>query len=373
MRMVHLDNPENEVPKPNIDWADKFNGVLLGMAVGDAIGLPREGLSERRAGRMFGSAPLRHRFFFGRGMVSDDTEHACMTAQALLASRGEATAFGRSLGWRLRGWLLAIPAGIGFGTLRAILKLWIGFGPQRSGVRSAGNGPAMRAPILGVWMAAVGMSEEGRAKLLRSSTRITHTDERALEGAMLIAVATARAAVGGPGVSVESRIDELQVHAKGVELRESLMQMRSCLARGASTAEFAKILGLEKGVSGYINHTVPMALYCHLRWPNDFRRAVEEAVITGGDTDTVAGIVGGMSGAALGAGAIPKEWVVGLMEWPRSVGWMHALGGRMAEQTREMRRSMGRLSLFWPGLLMRNFLFILIVLTHGLRRLFPPY
>jgi hypothetical protein len=41
---------------------------------------------------------------------------------------------------RLRGWLAAMPAAVGFGTLRAILKLWMGFPPSRSGVRSAGNG-----------------------------------------------------------------------------------------------------------------------------------------------------------------------------------------------------------------------------------------
>jgi ADP-ribosylglycohydrolase len=120
---------------------ERLVGLLLGTAVGDALGLPREGMSARRAARMFGGAPLRHRFFLGRGMVSDDTEHACMTAQALLASGGDAAGFARSLAWRLRGWILSAPAGIGFGTLRAILKLWIGFSPSASGVRSAGNGP----------------------------------------------------------------------------------------------------------------------------------------------------------------------------------------------------------------------------------------
>ena len=41
-----------------------------------------------------------------RGMVSDDTEHACMTAQALLASAGDPDLFARDLAWRLRLWLL---------------------------------------------------------------------------------------------------------------------------------------------------------------------------------------------------------------------------------------------------------------------------
>ena len=55
--------------------SDQIAGVILGTAVGDALGLPREGLSRRRAGKLFGDPPLGHHFLFGRGMVSDDTEH----------------------------------------------------------------------------------------------------------------------------------------------------------------------------------------------------------------------------------------------------------------------------------------------------------
>ena len=50
---------------------DRITGILIGTAVGDAIGLPYEGISRRRAKRLL-SGKLRHRLFFGRGMVSDD-------------------------------------------------------------------------------------------------------------------------------------------------------------------------------------------------------------------------------------------------------------------------------------------------------------
>lgn len=62
-------------------------GSLLGAAVGDALGLPYEGLSPRRAARLLGP-PDRHRLLGGRGMVSDDAEHACMTAFARLSRGG---------------------------------------------------------------------------------------------------------------------------------------------------------------------------------------------------------------------------------------------------------------------------------------------
>ena len=165
-------------------------GCLLGTAVGDAIGLPFEGLSARRAARFY-PPPLRHRLLFGRGMVSDDTEHACFTARALLLAGKDAVAFDRHLASSLRWWLAGLPAGVGLATLRAILKSCLGLGPERSGVRSAGNGPAMRSAIIGV---AWGPTPEVMAEWVRRSTRLTHTDPKAFHGALAVALAAHQAA-----------------------------------------------------------------------------------------------------------------------------------------------------------------------------------
>src|SRR5258707_15774307 len=135
-RGLSLDTPAHE---------QAIVGCLHGMAIGDALGLPREGLSPRRAFRLFPNLD-RFSFLFGHGMYSDDTEHACMTGQALLVSGGMPERFLQSVAWRLRWWLLGMPFSIGKATLKACLKLWLGVAPRTSGVWSAGNGPAMRAP-----------------------------------------------------------------------------------------------------------------------------------------------------------------------------------------------------------------------------------
>ena len=106
-------------------------GAILGTAVGDAVGLPYEGLSRRRAKRLLGK-PDRHRFLLRRGMVSDDTEHSCMVMQALIASAGDEDLFLRYLASRMRLWLLGAPAGIGFATLKAALRLCLGVSPRNS-------------------------------------------------------------------------------------------------------------------------------------------------------------------------------------------------------------------------------------------------
>jgi ADP-ribosylglycohydrolase len=333
--------------------AERLTGLLLGQAVGDALGLPREGLRPERARRFFGGAPLTHRLLLGRGMISDDTDHACMTAQALLASRGDVERFSRSLGWRLRGWFLTLPSGIGFATLRSILKLWLGFPPSKSGVRSAGNGPAMRAAIIG----ASGASDD----FVLAATRITHRDPLAEDGALLIAHAARQAS--SPGASI---LDTLISSARTDAFRSALSSLEGPLARGDSVAQVAASMGLERGVTGFILHTVPIALYAWLRHADSFRDAVEQSILCGGDTDTVAAIVGALAGATLGPRSIPDEWTRDLLEWPRSVRWLCALAQRLADGG-------APLPLFWPGLLPRSLFQITVVLLHGFRRLGPPY
>jgi ADP-ribosylglycohydrolase len=360
---------------PPQGWADRALGVLLGTAVGDALGLPREGLSSRRARRLFGGPPLRHRFLFGRGMISDDTEHTCMAAQALLRAPDDVNAFARSLAWRLRLWLLGLPAGTGWATLRAVVKLWLGFPPARSGVWSAGNGPAMRAAVLGV---SLGRDRKRLRAYVRASTRLTHTDPRAERAAFLVALAAYHGAAHGPqGVRGEVFLEEARQALPDLDekLQGLLGAVEAHLKRAAPAAELAANLGLRRGVTGYAYHTVPLALYCWLRHPGDFRGGVEEVIDLGGDADSTGAVVGGLVGVTVGAGGIPPEWVNGLFEWPRSAAWLRALAGRLADQfPREgdaVRR--GPLPLFWPGLVPRNLLFLAVVLAHGFRRLLPPY
>lgn len=354
---------------------DQLSGVILGTAVGDALGLPREGISRDRARRIWGEGSLRHGFVFGRGMISDDTEHTCMIGQALLRSPTDSEQFARALAWSLRLWLLSIPVGIGRATLRAIIKLWLGFSPASSGVWSAGNGPAMRAALLG---ACLGHDPDKLRAYVRASTRITHTDPRAEQGALLVALAAHHGAErGATGVDRRAFLRSLRDGRLEIddELAGILNKLEEHLERNAPALELADALQLQWGVTGYIYHTVPMALYCWLRSPGDFRQALEEMSVLGGDADTTGAIVGGITGATVGAGGIPSEWIAGLCDWPFSLAWKRRLAERLAEQFPGHDEGVGSgpLRFFWPGLVPRNLLFFAIVLGHILRRTLPPY
>jgi ADP-ribosyl-[dinitrogen reductase] hydrolase len=354
--------------------ADQIAGVILGTAVGDALGLPREALRPHRASKMFGGSPLRQRFFLGRGMISDDTEHTCMVGQSLLSCPDDPSRFARTLAWKLRWWLLGVPAGVGRATLLGILRLWLGFSPQRSGIFSAGNGPAMRSALLGV---CLGDQPERLAAYVRAATRLTHTDPRAELGAWLIARAAYLGATAGPaGVTADAffRLVQEGPLQPDRELQRLLATMERHARQGDAAEKVAEELGLQRGVTGYVYHTVPLALYCWLRAPGDFRAAVEEVILLGGDTDTTGAITGALVGATVGVQGIPAEWLNGILDWPRTGAWMRTLADRLALAfATEEPRTQKQVPLFWPGILPRNLFFFLVVLVHILRRLLPPY
>jgi len=350
-----------------VSRSDALAGCLLGTAVGDALGLPYEGLSPGRAERLYGP-PGRYRLLPGRGMVSDDTEHACLVAQALIASGQNEEAFARELARRLRWWLLGLPAGTGSATFRACTKLWLGFGPRRSGVWSAGNGPAMRAPILG---AAVDDLDRLRA-LVRVSSRVTHTDPRAEAGALAVAIAarTARSTFPPEGPAYLTAVTEALRGFDGVELLERLASAAESVSRGETTPEFARTLGLANGVTGYVNNTVPVAVHAWLRHADDFETAVVETIRCGGDADTTAAIVGGLVGTGLGAAGIPANLTAAFAEWPRTPAWItrlaQSLDTAIAAGAASQPPALPALPLF-----ARNVAFLVIVLGHGFFRLRP--
>ncbi|MFN0119026.1 MAG: ADP-ribosylglycohydrolase family protein [Blastocatellia bacterium] len=348
-----------------------ITGCLLGTAVGDAIGLPCEGLSKRRARKVF-PEPFRQRLLFGKGMTSDDTEHTCMVAQALIRSAGDTDIFVRHLAWRLRLWLLALPAGVGFATLRAILKLWVGFPPDKSGVFSAGNGTAMRSAIIGVCYG--GQPDKMRA-LVRASSRLTHTDPKAEYGALAVALAAAfasRKEMIEPALFVSSLEQTLAAQSGGAEFVELVRGAAASVTRGETTEQFAALMGLPGGVSGYVYHTVPVALHAWLGHQADYRQAVSSVVRCGGDTDTTAAITGAITGAGTGESGIPLEWLSNMTDWPCTISWIRSLGRQLGEVTAG-KQAAKPISLPFPAVLIRNMLFLPIIVAHVLRRLLPPY
>jgi len=304
-------------------------------------------------------------------MVSDDTEHVCFVVQALIKSQGNADDFQRYLARYLRWWLVGIPAGVGLATLKSILRLWIGFPPSRSGVFSAGNGPAIRSPILGI---VCGSSKETLKQYVQRATEITHSDPKTLQGAMAIALAAYQSAtassVSGPD------FQELLAEWLCDDCTDEFLDLVRKAVRSAEedepTATFAASIGSSNGISGYVYHTVPCVIQTWLRHTDDFAGGVREIISAGGDTDTAGAILGGILGARVGKRGIPEAWLNGIIEWPRSIQWIERLGSALATALNG-HEECSCPPYFIPGIIPRNALFLIVVLAHGFRRLAPPY
>jgi len=342
-------------------------GALIGCAVGDALGIAYENLSPRRVLRLFPD-PTRYHLLPSVGLVSDDAEQAIMTLRALACSGGEPARFQAHLATELRVWLATLPAGIGLSTARAGVRLWLGMSPQRSGVRSAGNAPALRGAILGV---ALPDDAQPRETLVRLATRITHTDPKAEAGALfcanLAALAAQSAGAPLPIDAICQRVD-----ACPTELREPLRDALTSVEAGQTTEQFVQSRGWRSGVSGYIVHTTAAALHAWLRFPDDFIGAVGALIRCGGDTDSTAALLGIWMGAHRGRQVAPDALLARLKDPLARTDALHALATTTTRAVQSATPQPVRRPLY-PLRLGRNLLFLGLVIAHLGRRALPPY
>ena len=212
----------------------------------------------------------------------------------------------------------------------------------------------MRSPIIGV---AYGHDPERLKQFVKASTEITHSDPKAYYAALAVALAAYQSA-GKQMPPVEKFLGTLR------ELlpEDDAQELHELLQRKADSTN---------GISGYSYHTVPCVLQVWFDESEDFAQGLQEIIKTGGDTDTAGAIYGGIVGARVGKSGIPASWLGNIIEWPRSIGWIDRLGKAVASSEKSSAVECPRY--FVPGVLLRNLFFLLVVLTHGVRRLAPAW
>ena len=319
---------------------DRFRGCFLGAMMGDIAGAPVEAESPQYIANTFKSvdeilAVQSVPEFTGPawqvGRFTDDTQMFLCVAQWLLddASHSPETLLAQFAHayepWRRYG----------SGT-EAILRVFPKHKDQWRELATAmfphgsfGNGSAMR-------VAPVGLAFRHNLRPLPAvaiaSSRPTHSHYIAYQGATLIALAVATAASSvdfSPEAFLRPMRAELQRCADllqdKTQFARALDAIDAGLKRQASCREMAAILGTDVTAV----ESVPMALYCFLRHPEDYAQVIHEAIFAGGDTDTIACMAGAISGAFLGASAIPTRWLVAVREETHTVGTVESLADQL--------------------------------------------
>ncbi len=293
-----------------MDILDRFRGCLLGVAVGDALGMPTEGYTAREIKTKFGMvremmpAPEGH-FHSGllAGQFTDDTEETLLLAESLVEAAGfSPDRFAEKLAAWGTTWTQdeRLNRGVGFATRSAVESLIAGTAWQQSGLAISTCGSAMRA-------APIGLLYHTDLNIVKSYADLqslpTHTSAAARAAAVAVAVGVALS-FSGFSKDMILRNAASQASRLDAEFAERLLWIGTLLDLRPEDA-----LGLIRN-SPLAAETVPAAFYCFLKFgPED---ALIMAASSGGDTDTIASIAGSLFGAALGPTWILESWLAAL-------------------------------------------------------------
>jgi ADP-ribosylglycohydrolase len=209
-------------------------------------------------------------------------------------------------------------------------------------------------------------------EFVKASTELTHTDPKALTGALAVSHA-AIFAISNPNDSVPETKEFFEIlHSlsnKDDKEWQSIVQIiETSLRDNLSISEFVSKMNLNNGVTGYIYHTVPVAIYSWLRHYGDFKATLIEVLNCGGDTDTVGAITGALAGTTVGEEGIPKDWINGIIEWPRTTTILRKAADTITVQNTE---KVAMIRYFWPGIIIRNIFQLIVVLGHVALRFIP--
>ncbi|MEN9800686.1 MAG: hypothetical protein RL653_4383 [Pseudomonadota bacterium] len=302
------------IPEPVLQ--DRFRAAVLGLAVGDALGLPLKGLPASAAaqvpevGEDFSPRPL------GRYKKGQFTAHT----QLMLAAAESAVAVGRVDGrsmasqvvWTWHEKVLLLPAAP---VVQAAERLvngapWMAAGAPL-GVADASV--LSRALVPGL------LSGDDPVRLAHDAGMlavVTHKEPRAAAAAAAVARAVALS-LSGRRWSPEAFCSEVAV-AAGVhdgaladEVRHlprvlgwEVPRALELLRRVAVPAPLLK--GTE-GLPGHVSPVLLVALYAALKAPDDFVTAQRVVLRCGGDADAAAALCGALVGARHGLEVIPTR------------------------------------------------------------------
>ena len=276
---------------------DRSVGALLGLAVGDALGAPAEGMRRGSYRRItdFMPSPAHG---LGPGEWTDDTAMALCLADSLLACRGLDChdLMRRFLRWYRLGENACggRMAGIGQNT-RAALEVYESegsFGANGRHPGSIGNGCIMRLAPVAIRYRR-NLVDARKAAMLQAGT--THSSTEAVEAAGLMAeMLVAGLRTGDPAAIMDVTYAASAPRVSAIALGSYQRRSREEISSNARAVD-----------------TLEAALWC-LHQAESFEDAVLAAVNLGGDADTIGATTGQLAGAIFGASAIPRRWVDGL-------------------------------------------------------------
>lgn len=288
---------------------EQIRGGIIGVAVGDALGVPVEFKSR---GYLKGN-PVTEMIGFGSwnqppGTWSDDTSLTLCLLEGLCSDYDIEQIGKLFVKWYREGYWGAHYKvfDIGGSTRYSLERIIKGESARFSGnifEEDNGNGSLMRTLPL-VYKLKEEHNIEVIYKKIKEVSAITHAHFRSCFSCFIYCV------LGNlllKGLSKSDAYIKMQIIVNDYSINqqfnpEELLLFERILNHNIAGFKEESILS-----SGYVLHALEASLWCFYT-SNSYQEAVLKAVNLGGDTDTTAAITGGLAGLYYGVDEIPKTW-----------------------------------------------------------------
>jgi ADP-ribosylglycohydrolase len=303
-------------------FSDRIFSTIVGVAVGDALGVPVEFQTR-------GSFHVTDMLGYGThnqpaGTWSDDTSLTLCLADSFSRDSVIDDTARNFVKWHDEAAFTAhgVVFDIGISTAKAISRLKTGVAPGKAGctgINEIGNGSLMRIAPLVFYLDD--RPAVGRFKITKAVSSITHAHSWSVTACYIY-------------------LEDLRKLALGMEKKVAYAELCGDFSDGKpyidadTLGKFARVLrsdisalpesGIKSG--GFVIDTLEAALWCFLTTDN-YRDAVLKAVNLGEDTDTTAAVTGALAGLTYGIKAIPTVWLESLAGY----GEIIRISGAMVE------------------------------------------
>ena len=285
--------------------------ILLGTAIGDALGLPiqfleREVIAKNPITTMEGL----DQFNIPAGTWSDNTSLSFCLAESLCNGYDLNDIINKFTKWMYEDYWT--PANetfdINYINYFAIVNLRNNGSPHVAGIdNKRGNRDGSLMRILPLVPYILNMEEENRFRIIKEISSLTHRHPRSI----LACIALCEFAIQYINLqSVEKAYQAMQQTILQLLKREMFIEENIPFKRliGLSYEEFKNIELKDIHSTEYVIDTLEASLWCIFN-TTSYKDAVLKAVNLGDDANTVGAITGGLAGIIYGYDTIPPEWL----------------------------------------------------------------
>lgn len=296
---------------------DRIRGCIFGQAIGDALGLGTEFMSEREVRTYYPEGLSNydqivqdaHRRRWAKGAWTDDTDMMLCIADAIVTDGGKMDYL--HIACNFKTWAEGKPMGIGRNTfkvlsikdyledpMRAAQLIWLS-----TRGRSAANGALMRTSILGI----VG----DPIKDAENICKLTHADPRCV-GSCVICSSAIHQLIYEDRYTPEIEAICKMGDAYSKEIRNSLGYELLSASNPSFRYDLSRLNLASQDDMGYTLKTLSVAMWA-LFHAQSFEDGLLAVVNAGGDADTNAAVACSILGAKFGYNSIPSKYIEGLI------------------------------------------------------------